>query len=387
MRLLWVVPRFGDTTVGGAERLVRELAVRATPVGWSSEIATTCAIDHATWENVLPPGEERSNGLLVRRFPVGPRDGARYEHLHRAILAGEAGYAEELEWLANSVWAPALQRFLEVHVSRYDLALFAPYFFGTTVWGSQVAPDRSALVPCLHDEPYARLATVRSVLGAVRGCIFNSAGEERLARRLADIREGGVVGMGFDPPAAEPAARFAEPRGLGRYVLYAGRIEAGKRVETAVQYAVRHAAERRDAPRLVLIGSGTYRPPPSAGDVVLHAGLLDGESRRAAYAEAVALVNPSHLESFSIVLMEAWLEGTPALVAHESDVMREHAQHSGGALAFDSFESYRDGLDRLLDDPELARKMGGAGRDYVLDTYAWPKVARRLQQTVERLVS
>jgi glycosyltransferase involved in cell wall biosynthesis len=385
VRLLWVIPRFGKTAVGGAERLVGELALRATPDGWSSEVATTCAVDHMTWENVLPPGEDRVDGLRVHRFRVGPRSATRYELLHRAILSGKAGYVDEIEWLANSVWSPGLLRFLEDEGERYDLAVFAPYFFGTTVWGAQVAPERSALVPCLHDEPYARLATVRGVLASVRGCLFNSEAEGRLARRLADVREAGVVGMGFDEPAGEPRARFAERRGIGRYVLYAGRIEEGKRVDVVVDYATRYARERSDAPRLVLIGSGSYRPPEEAADVVFYAGLLGEEERRAAYAEAVALVNPSHTESFSIVLMEAWLEGTPALVAKESEVMREHAERSGGALTFNSYESYRDGLDRLLDDPGLARRLGVAGREYVLDSYSWPKVRARLRDAVDRI--
>jgi O-antigen biosynthesis protein len=385
IRLLWVIPRFGNITVGGAERLIGELALRATPDDWTSEVATTCAIDHATWENVLPPGEVHADGLLVRRFLVGPRDAARYEQLHPAILSGEAGYAVEVEWLANSVWSPDLQRFLEDEGNRYDLALFAPYFFGTTIWGAQVAPGRSALVPCLHDEPYARLTTVRSVLESVRGCLFNSEAERRLARSLACVREAGVVGMGFAEPDGPPQARFAEPRGIGRYVLYAGRIEEGKRVNIAVDYAVRHARERADAPRLVLIGSGTYEPPEEAADVVVHAGFLSEEERRAAYAEAVALVNPSHMESFSIVLMEAWLEGTPALVAAGSDVLREHAERSGGAWTFGSYESYRDGVDKLVDEPNVARRLGDAGRSYVIGSYSWPKVRKRLQEALERL--
>jgi O-antigen biosynthesis protein len=387
VRLLWVIPRFGNTTVGGAERLVGELALRATPDGWSSEVATTCAVDHVTWENVLPPGEVHVDGLRVRRFPVGRRDAARHEQLHPAILSGEASYADEVEWLANSVWSPRLQRFLEDEGDRYDLRLFAPYFFGTTVWGAQVAPDRSALVPCLHDEPYAQLTTVRGVLESVRGCVFNSEAEGRLARSLASVRESGVVGMGFDAPAGPPEARFAEPRGIGRFVLYAGRIEEGKRVNVAVEYAMRHARERTDAPRLVLIGSGTYEPPEEAADVVVHAGFLSEEERRAAYTEAVALVNPSHMESFSIVLMEAWLEGTPAVVAAGSEVLREHAERSGGALTFDSYESYRDGVDTLLDDPDLARRLGQAGREYMLDSYSWPKVRARLREAVERLAA
>jgi glycosyltransferase involved in cell wall biosynthesis len=387
MRLLWILPRFGGSTVGGAERLVGELAARGVPADWSSEVATTCAADHFTWKNELPPGDSVEDGIVVRRFQVGPRDADRYEQLHPAILSGEADYAAELEWLANSVWSPALLRYLEEEIGNYDLALFAPYFFGTSVWGAQVAPERSALVPCLHDEPYARLRTVRRLLESVRGCVFNSEAEERLARRISQIGHSGVVGLGFDPPVAKPVARFAESRGLGRYLLYAGRIEEGKRVNVAVDYAMRHAAERADAPRLVLIGSGTYEPPEEAEGIVLRVGFLDLEERRAAYAEAIALVNPSELESFSIVLMEAWREGTPALVAAGSEVMREHVERSGGGFLFESYQTYRDGVDRLLDERGLGWRMGESGREYVLDTYSWPAVRSRLRETIEQLAA
>ncbi len=385
MRLLWVVPRFGAGLVGGAEMLVRGLATRALPDGWRSEIATTCAVNHFTWENELPSGTAEEDGVTVHRFPVGARDSARYELLHPRVLSAEATYPEELEWLANSVWSPELQRFLQESVDGYDLVLFSPYLFGTTVWGAQVDPARSALVPCLHDEPYARLETVRRVIESARGCLFNSDAEARLAHSLYSLDDGTVVGLGWDPPGEPPQAQFAASRDLGDFVLYAGRLEEGKRVHVAVDYAVRYAAERENAPRLVLIGQGTYEPPEEAADVVMHAGFVSEEEKRAAYAEALALVNPSHMESLSIVLMEAWLEGTPALVDQGSAVLREHAERSGGALLFDSYRSYREGLDRLRAEPAVREQLGAAGREYVLRAYGWPSVQARFRQAVESL--
>jgi len=242
-------------------------------------------------------------------------------------------------------------------------------------------------VPCLHDEPYARLGTVVRILETVRGCVFNAPAEERLARRLAHIKRSGVVGLGFDEPNGKAASRFAESRGLGRYLLYAGRIEEGKRVHVAVEYALRHAEERPDAPQLALIGSGTYEPPDEAAGVVVNFGFLSKQDRRAAYADAVALVNPSVLESFSIVLMEAWLQGTPAIVASGSEVMREHCEESGGGFVFDSYESYRDAVNQLLDEPETGRRLGEAGRNYVRGEYSWPAVRRRLQTTIEKIAA
>ena len=365
--------------------LVRGLATRALPDGWRSEIATTCATNHFTWANELTPGTSEEDGVTVHRFAVGGRDGARYEGLHPRILSGEASYAEELEWLANSVWSPGLQQFLETSADQYDLVLFSPYLFGTTVWGAQVDPARSALVPCLHDEPYARLETVRRVIESARGCLFNSDAEARLAHELYRLDDGSVVGLGWDSPAGPPQAQFAAPRNLGEFVLYAGRLEEGKRVHIAVEYAMRYAAERQNAPQLVLIGQGTYEPPEEAAGVVVHAGFVPEDEKRAAYAEALALVNPSHMESLSIVLMEAWLEGTPALVDYGSAVLREHAERSGGALLFDSYESYRDGLDRLRAEPETREQLGAAGREYVLDAYGWPSVQERFRKAVDSL--
>jgi glycosyltransferase involved in cell wall biosynthesis len=386
MRVLWVVPRFGADVVGGAEILVRGLVQRAMPPGWSSEVATTCALDHFTWKNVLPAGSTRDDGIVVHRFPVGPRDARRYETLHPRILDGPS-YAEELEWLSNSVWSPELGRFLEHESGRYDLAVFAPYFFGTTVWGAQVAPERSALLPCLHDEAYARLRTIRRLLAAVRGCVFNSAAEQRLAERLVAGVRGGVVGAGFDVPEQPPPSGFARSRGLGSYVVYAGRLEEGKHVHVLVDYAVRYANERKQAPKLVLIGDGTYEPPPESRGVVVKVGFVSPEERRAAYAESLALVSASRMESLSLVLLEAWLEGTAAVVAVGSDVMREHCERSGGGFLFGSYERYREAIDRLVDEPDLRGTMGAAGRAYVLEHYSWASVRQRLEHVLTRLAA
>ena len=386
LRLLFVVPRYNVALAGGAERHVRAFALHALPDGWTAEVVTTCATDHHTWENELPAGKSIEDGILVSRFEVGPRDPRRYDELHPLVLSGNADYADELEWLSNSVWSPGLQRFLEASAKNYDLAIFAPYLFGTTLWGAQVEPSRSALLPCLHDEPYARLETVRRVVAAVRGCLFNTPAEEQLARRLYRVKDGGYVGLGFEPPQ-QPAPPFAEPHGLGPYLLYAGRLEEGKRVNVAVDFAVRYAAERPKAPKLVLIGSGTYAPPEEAEGIVVNAGFVSEDDRRGAMADALALVNPSHMESLSIVLLETWLEGTPALVASGSEVMREHVEQSGGGLTFASYEEYRDGVDRLLADEDRRRELGAAGRDYVLGQYSWPAVRQRFRDTVELLAA
>lgn len=387
-RLLFVVPRFGAGIVGGAETLAAGLIARAVDPRDSVSVATTCATDHTTWANALPAGESVEDGVRILRFPVSGRDAGRHGRLHgRLHTEGRLGYLEELELMGTGVWSAGLQTHLERRGHEYDALIFLPYLFGTTYWGVQAHPERSLLLPCLHDEPDAHMACLAEPYGAVAGWLFNTPAEERLARRLFRVRAGGVVGAGIDPPAAPAPAGFADSHGLGRYLLYAGRLERGKRVDVAVDYAARLIAEHAPDLRLVLIGSGSYQPPRHLRDRVLRVGYVDEDQKRSAYAEALALVNPSEMESLSLVLLEAWREGTPALVAHGSDVMREHCERSGGGVAFRDYPGFAAAARALLTDPLRARAMGEAGRDYVRREYGWDAVASRFRATLDRMVA
>lgn len=385
MRILWVVPRYGPDVLGGAETHVRALAERATPDGWQVEVATTCALDHATWRNAVEPGSLEVNGVTVHRFAVGPRDAVRYERLHGAVLAADIDYPGELEWLAHSVTSPGMEAFLEQEAERFDLILLSPYLFGTTLWGAQIAPERMALMPCLHDEPYARLRTVAAVIEASRGCMFNADAEERFARGLYRVRAGGVVGMGFDDPGPAPPAPALRPD--GDYVVYAGRLEEGKGVHELVEHVTRMREADPSAPRLLLIGRGGYRVPDASRPHVVSAGFVSEADKRALIAGSLALVNASRMESMSIVQLEAWAEGVPTVVSAGSAVMADHASRSGGGLVFADGAGFAEAVSALRADRAEAARMGARGREWALDVYGWPAVRARFRDVAERLAA
>jgi glycosyltransferase involved in cell wall biosynthesis len=93
------------------------------------------------------------------------------------------------------------------------------------------------------------------------------------------------------------------------------------------------------------------------------------------------------MESLSIVLMEAWREGTPAVVAAGSEVMRDHVARSGGGMTFADHDEFRAAVARLLDDPGERERMGARGRVYALEEYGWPAVQERLAAVAERLAA
>ena len=75
-RIAFVCPRFAEgATVGGAETLLKALAQQAVAAGHRVTFLATCAQNHFTWANELPPGPRRIGNLDVRRVAVSDRSG------------------------------------------------------------------------------------------------------------------------------------------------------------------------------------------------------------------------------------------------------------------------------------------------------------------------
>jgi glycosyltransferase involved in cell wall biosynthesis len=381
-RVAFVVPRYGAGVVGGAEMLCRLMAENLVAHGTDVEVLTTCAVDHFTWADHHPEGTTRENGVPVHRFRVNPdRDNGRFFELHARIQGRlPTGRAEQLEWMAQSAWSPGLQEAVE-DPSRYDWLVCLPYLFGTTFWTAAARPARTALIPCVHDEPHAWVPVVREMLAGARGCMLNSDGEGELLIRLAPGADARLVSVGYDEapaPGPDRVRAFCKARGVAPgYVLYAGRREAAKGVPELYEAYGRFAAGRPDAPPLALMGSGELPPPEAIAGRVIDLGFVPDEDRDAAYAGASVLVNPSRLESLGMVVLEAWLAGTPCIVNGRSPVLREHCHASGGGLPYRSREELVEALDLMTADPSLGRRLAAAGAAYTRATFSWEAVRRR----------
>jgi glycosyltransferase involved in cell wall biosynthesis len=386
-RVSFVVPRYGVDVVGGAETLCRLLAERLAGAGADVEVLTTCAIDHFTWADHHPPGTTKERGVRVHRFRVNPRrDADRFLRHHTAIALGRpVPYSDQLEWMADSVWSEDLQSALATRRDRWLVGI--PYLFGTAFWTAAAHPSRTVLIPCLHDEPHAHLPVVRDALTGVAGCMANAEGERELITQISPGAVTRVVGVGYDPepvPGVEQVAAFCRSHGTAPgYLLYAGRREEGKGVPMLFERYARFRAERPDTPPLALMGSGDTPVPRSIAAHVVDFGFVPGEDRAVAYAGAAVLLHPSRLESFGMVLLEAWIAGTPALVNGASQVLVSHCRDSGGGLWFDDGDTFDAALDLMLGDVALRDRMARAGADYALSEFAWDEVLRRFGDALE----
>jgi len=392
MRVAIVVPRYGPGIVGGAETLCRDYAERLHAAGHEVEVLTTCARDHFSWANQLPAGTTTVDGIPVHRFPVTiAKDHGAVTMLHARMDAGfRLDPAAERRWVENTGYSEPMLAAIAETAQRVDALLFAPYLFASTVFGARVAPQRSLVIPCLHDEVYARFGIVQETLRGVAGLIFNSAPERDLAARLlgSSLPPHAVVGVGFDEPGALDAAALRRRTHLsGDLVAYAGRREIAKNFPLLLQWmtAYDEGLSRCGPATLVAMGSGEIRAPRSARSVVHDLGFVSQHEKLEALAASVATAQLSLNESFSYVLMESWLAGTPVVVHADCEVTRAHCAESGGGLWVRDAETFAAALDRLRGDASLRARMAGAGARYVRSEYSWPAVLGRLERAVREL--
>jgi glycosyltransferase involved in cell wall biosynthesis len=107
---------------------------------------------------------------------------------------------------------------------------------------------------------------------------------------------------------------------------------------------------------------------------------VDQQTKRDAMAGALALAQPSYFESFSMVLSEAWAQGTAGLVQGRCDVLAGQAERSGGAIPYRGYAEFEAAVDLLVAEPGLAVALGRRGRAYVEQNYAWEVVMGRYER-------
>lgn len=381
-RIAFVTPRFSEqATIGGAETLIKNLALRAVRRGCNVDLLTTCATDHFTWANTIPPGTTKVNGLTVRRFPVDEdRDIQAFLRAQNAISnQGTVSSSDEDIWMRNNVNSRALNAYLQEEGAAYDRIIMGPYLFGLIYYAARIHPEKTYLVPCLHDEPFAWLAIMRSLFEQVAGFCFNTEPEKHLAQRLYAVPEEqcAIVGMGLVPFEADPHAFAARHHFDQPYLLYAGRREPLKGTPLLVDYLRTFRERTQHDIRLVFTGSGPINAPPECDPYIRDLGFVSETEKQEAMAGALAFIHPSTNESLGIVLLEAWLARTPALVHAQGAVLRWQCEQSGGGLWFRHYPDFEEELSMLLDQPDLRQRMGAAGRHYVEQAYSWPAVDDR----------
>jgi glycosyltransferase involved in cell wall biosynthesis len=394
VRLAFVVQRYGSEVAGGAETFCREFAERMAARGHEIDVVTSQALSYVDWANHFPGGITESAGVKILRLPVArPREDRLFGPLHGRVIAGPKPIPLHLQeaWMhMQGPQLPDLQPWIEENGASYDAIVFYTYLYYSTWSGLPAASGVTTTVlhPTAHDEPPLYLPIFDFMFRLPTGLGFLAEEElELVRRRFGATQPFTITGIGvdLDPPGNE--ATFREAFGLGDdpYLLYVGRLDPHKGAIELVEFFKAYKQRNPGPLKLVAVGD-PVRPLPSDPEVIV-TGFVDDAVKHDAFEGALAFVQPSYFESFSIVLTEAWAHRKPALVQGHSDVLVGQARRSGGGLPYQGFREFEAAVDLLAEDDKLRRRMGERGRAYVEDRYEWDTVMEKYERFLESLIA
>ena len=200
-----------------------------------------------------------------------------------------------------------------------------------------------------------------------------------------------IAALGRDaaaPYPGRPAERAPDTdagdrlAGLGRFVLYFGKLMRQKGVHLLLEAWSRLAAAHPDV-ALVVVGFGDARPELESmpAERVIFTGAMDHEHLHLLVPLADAVVVPSVLpEAFGMVAAEAAACGVLPIVADHSGLAEVAAGLGENGLTFDGTASDLEArLAGVLALPDARRReMGLAARAAVVKRWSWDGIAQRL---------
>jgi D-inositol-3-phosphate glycosyltransferase len=213
----------------------------------------------------------------------------------------------------------------------------------------------------------------------------------------------GVDTSHFYPIPADEAKQFIGLEAGDRMILFVGRIEPLKGVDTLIQAMSCLKIQGMNRPvHLAIIGGEPDVSPQemsaemtrlqklcdelAMGQTVVFLGKRGQDTLPYYYSASEALVMPSLYESFGMVALEAMACGTP-VIASEVGGLGYLVQNgeTGYTIPDSEPDTLCEKLSGLLGDSRLREAMGRRAAQYALD-YAWEKIAAQVVEMYQVLI-
>jgi D-inositol-3-phosphate glycosyltransferase len=382
----------GGKHTGGMNVYVRELSRQLAARGHQVDIFTR-GIER---EEIELAGSENDAVRLVA-LPAGPARPLERDEL-----------ADHVPEFANAVLEYARSAKL-----NYDV-VHAHYWMSGLAGAQLKAAWGAALVVMFHTlglvknriealgplESERRIRAERQVIAAADIVVAATPAEQADLQWLYEVRSSNItiIPPGVDLELFQPMDQATARAQIGAdrdgpLVLYVGRIEALKGIDTLIRALPRLPAARR--PHVHIIGGEANLASQTldsemarlralaaeldVADSIDFLGKREQEQLVAHYTAADVVVVPSHSESFGMVALEAMACGRPVIASRvgglayvvQDGVSGFHVQEGDPA-------ELAERLKQLLDDDELRFTLGLGGRRLAAG-YTWAQVAEKIE--------
>ena len=407
-----IVQRYGHQVNGGAETHARMIAERLS-VKYDVTVLTSRALNYHTWEPELPGGEFIENGIRIIRFDHPPKGSRKKLHQFNRKIRGRHLIQKFFRFIGEPKWFQTLfpqvkateqdyQQWLKLqgpnmrdlpaylidNKAKYAAYIFMTYLYYPTAIGVQAVPEKSILIPTMHDEPPAYFEVFQKVMSAPSWIFFNTRAEQVFSEKLFNIKSNNkeIVAVGIDEASVNVDESVKNKFGIdGPYIVYVGRIDKAKGCDTLLKYFKLFKNTYHDKTKLVMIGKNMIEKEEHPD--IVYAGFLSDDDKTQLMKQASLLVMPSEHESLSLVLLESFIYTVPVLANGKCEVLKNHIELSSGGYAYNNYNEFRNGLQLLLQDKELNKRMGCMGYDYVKNNYIWENVLKKFDTAIDDISS
>jgi D-inositol-3-phosphate glycosyltransferase len=390
----------GGKDTGGMNVYVRELTRQLGQLGVHVDVFTRSQDEHVP--HVL---HDLGYGNRVVHIPAGPETPLAKEELARFIPE----------------FAQQILHFADLKGLSYDLIHSHYWMSGIAAqdlkakWGVPVIQmfhtlglmkQRVARQPGEAEGEY-RLQGERQVMQMSERIVAATPAELAQLQWLYQLDTSKVVVI---PPGVDlsrfypiPPDEAKEVIGVApceRVILFVGRIEALKGIDTLIQAL---ASLRRKGLIVCLSVIGGEPEGGQAGsemerlqDLCRQAGLADlvaflGKKGQDTlpyyYSAAEVVVVPSHYESFGMVALEAMACAAPVVVSQVGGLAYLVQDGVNGfSVPVDDAQALADRLALLLTDPQLRQELGRRAAESARE-YAWENIAARMLKLYEQILS
>jgi glycosyltransferase involved in cell wall biosynthesis len=172
-----------------------------------------------------------------------------------------------------------------------------------------------------------------------------------------------------------------------KMILFAGTKDYNKGAIHLLQ-AVEKIRQKVKDLILVSIGLPTRKWESNRGvleeENLLDLGYISEEEKRDAFDACDLFVMPSRYDSFGIVYLEAWRCGKPVIGANVGAIPEVIEEGKDGLLVeFGEVDQLATAVISLLNNPDLCREMGEAGRKKVIDKFTWDKNIGKIEKVYQ----
>ena len=313
-------------------------------------------------------------------------------------------------WLTDS-WhfSAGLTRWLARAVAGFDVVEVHGLFTYTTIPGCRLAA-RSGVPYVVRPlgtlgawslaqrswkkRPYYALFERRN-LARASAIHVTAPSEAEEARVLGFGEKAHVIPLGVDV-IESPAPRATPGDGAVR-LLFLSRIHKKKGLEMLLA-ALAALRARSGAPSvtLAIAGDGDAEYLRSLREearrlgvegIVDFIGTVQGDAKRAAFANADVFVLPSYNENFGIAAAEALAAGVPVILSTEVGLAAAVVAAGAGVSVPLDVDALASAIGELARDPALRAQMSERARDYAVRNLSWAECARRLTNLYSEIIA